>query len=478
MSQKRKLLSNSLSLLINKLTQGISTFVLSAAIGRTLGAYSLGQYLLAISYYYIFVNIASQGFRTLFTRELAREPEKTPVYLVSGTVLQFFFSIIGYVAMVIVVYLLPYSADTSLICYITGLTIVPFALSNITEAIFQAQEKMHLIAISTVPIYILRLLAMIWVMQLHYGIEYVAGILVFSESLILVIEWLLIINITKPKWQIQRDFIWDTIKRARTFFAIEGIGIVASKIDILILSLLGSEFLIGLYGVVIQLMQPFMIISTSLTSAAFPAISKAVYLGKEMQRQEAENLLKSLLCMALPFSLGLVFFGKELLLLIYNDPSFTQVTLVLSIMSLTVITSSFSRVFSYVLIANGFEKFNLLEVTITTAVGPLLGVLLISQYKLMGAALMCLAMSFTNVSILMYAVYSRIFQLRLWQFMRRPLLISVLMSIVFLILKNINLNFLWTLSISILVYSALVGLLVMREFGVFSSVWQKFLRKG
>ncbi|HEY9708745.1 MAG TPA: polysaccharide biosynthesis C-terminal domain-containing protein, partial [Oculatellaceae cyanobacterium] len=253
---------------------------------------------------------------------------------------------------------------------------------------------------------------------------------------------------------------------------------VASKIDILILSLLGSEFLIGLYGVVIQLMQPFMIISTSLTSAAFPAISKAVYLGKEMQRQEAENLLKSLLCMALPFSLGLVFFGKELLLLIYNDPSFTQVTLVLSIMSLTVITSSFSRVFSYVLIANGFEKFNLLEVTITTAVGPLLGVLLISQYKLMGAALMCLAMSFTNVSILMYAVYSRIFQLRLWQFMRRPLLISVLMSIVFLILKNINLNFLWTLSISILVYSALVGLLVMREFGGFSSVWQKFLRKG
>lgn len=478
MSQKRKLFSNYLSMLINKLTQGISTFVLTAAIGRTLGADSLGQYLLALSYYYIFVNIASQGFRTLFTREIAREPEKTPVYLVNGTLLQFVFSIFGYVAMVIVVYLLPYSADTTLICYITGLTIIPFALSNITEAIFQAQEKMHLIAISTVPIYILRLLAMIWVMQLHYGIGYVAGILVFSESLILVIEWLLITRITKPQWQIQRDFIWNTIERARTFFAIEGIGIVASKIDILILSLLGSEFLIGLYGVVIQLMQPFMILSTSLISAAFPAISKAVYLGKERQRQEAENLLKSLLCMALPFSVGLVFFGKELLLLIYNNPSFTQVSLVLSLMSITVITSSFSRVFSYVLIANGFEKLNLLEVTITTAIGPLVGVVLISQYKLLGAALMCLTMSFTNVSILMYAVYSRIVQLRLWQFMRLPLIITVLMSIVFLVLKNTNLNFLWTLSISLFVYSVLAGLLVIREFGGFSSVWQKLLKQG
>jgi O-antigen/teichoic acid export membrane protein len=476
MSEKRKLLLNSLSMVANRLVQGVSTFILTAAIARNLGAGALGEYLLSISYYYIFVNISSQGFKTLFTREIAREPEETPVYLVSGTLLQFIFSVIAYVALVVVVFLLPYNADTSLLCYITGLTVVPFALSNITEAIFQAQEKMHLIAISTVPVYILRLLVMLWIMQLDYGIEYVAGILVISESLILVIEWLIMINIIKIKWQIKQDFIWNTIKAARTFVAIEGIGIVAGKIDILILSLLGSEFLLGLYGIVTQLMQPFYIISNSLALAAFPRMSKAVYSGKEEQRQEAENLIKLLLCMSLPFLMGLLFYGKELLLFIYHNPSFTQAVVVLNLTALTLITSSFTRTFSYVLIANGFEKFNLLEVTITTIVGGFAGIVLISEYKLLGAALMGLAMSLTNFSILMYAVYSRIFRLRLWPVIRLPLLISSLMLIVFLILQKINLDFLLTLIVATCSYSVFVGLVIAHKLSLFNSVWQKLSR--
>jgi O-antigen/teichoic acid export membrane protein len=473
MSEKHKLLVNSLSMVANRLVQGVTTFVLTAAIARTLGAYALGQYLLSISYYYIFVNISSQGFKTLFTREIAREPEETSVYLVSGTLLQFIFSVIGYVALVVVVFVLPYSADTSLICYITGLSIVPFALSNITEAIFQAQEKMHLIAISTVPVYILRLLVMLWVMQLHYGIGYVAGILVISESLILIIEWLLLINIFQIKWQIKQNFIWNTIKAARTFLAIEGMGIIAGKIDILILSLLGSEFLLGLYGIVTQLMQPFYIISNSLTLAAFPRMSKAVYLGREQQREEAENIITSLLCLGLPFCIGLLFFGKELLLFVYHEPSFTQAVFVLNLTALTLITSSFTRTFSYVLIANSFEKFNLLEVIVTTIVGGLAGIVLISQYKLLGATLMSLAMSFTNFGILMYAVYSRIFMLRLLRVIRLPLLISSLMLIVFLIIKKINLDFLLTLIVATCSYSIFGGLAIIYKFGGFNSVWQK-----
>lgn len=477
MSEGHKLAINSISMLVNRLTQGIATFVLTAAIARTLGAYALGQYLLAISYYCIFVNLASQGFKTLFTRELARDPEITPVYLVSGTVLQFVFSIIAYVSLVVVVFLLHYSADTSFICYIIGLTIVPFGLSNITEAIFQAQEKMHLIAISTVPVYILRLLAMLWAMQLHYGIEYIAGILVFSESLILVIEWVLLTKIVKPDWQIRLDFIWNTIKATRTFFAIEGMGIIATKIDILILSILGSEVLIGIYGAVSQLLQPFYIISSSITLAAFPGMSKAVYLGKDKQRHFTENVIDILLCIGLPFFIGLLFFGRELLLFLYKDPSFAQATVILHIVSLSLITSNFSRSFSYLLIANGFEKFNLLEVGLTTTVGGLAGVLLISQYKLLGAALMNLAMTFTNFSVFTYVVYSRIFSLHLWRVMRRPLLLSTFMLIVFVILQKINLDFSLTIILATLSYVVFAGFLGICAFGGFDSVRQKLLSR-
>lgn len=468
MAQKNKLIGNSISMLVNRLTQGIATFVLTATIARTLGADALGQYLLAINYYFIFVNVASQGFKTLFTRELTHNPEIAPIYLVNGTLVQLVFGAIGYIAMAIVVSILPYSDPTSHICYLMGIMIIPFALSNITEAIFQAQEKMHLIAFSTVPIYILRLLAIIWILSLHYGLEYVSGILIISESLILIIQWILLIPIVKPKWQIDIAFIWKAIETARTFFALEGMGIIASRIDLLILSLLGSEALVGIYGAIGQLLQPYDIVSSSLALAAFPSMSKAVIESKAKQQQVTEHVIEILLCISLPFLVGILFIGDRLLLFIYQNPDFNDRAIILHIISLSLITAAFSRPFNYLLIANGLEKLNLTEVLITTVIGGLTGIFLISQYKLMGAAFMSLAISFTNFSVMMFFVSTRLFHLRLLKIMYRPLLISFLMSLVFLLLEQINLNFLVTIGLATLFYTTIAGLLIPRKSGKFS----------
>ncbi|WP_335215353.1 oligosaccharide flippase family protein [Nostoc sp.] len=475
MVEKYKFISNSLSMIVNRLAQSITAFVLTASIARTLGAEALGQYLLAYSYYFIFVGIASQGLKTLFTRELAREPEKTPIYLMSGTWLQLIFSFFSYGVLVIVVFLLPYSSKTSTICYIMGLTIIPFALSNITEAIFQAQEKMHLIAISTVPVYILRVIIMIWAMQLKYGIESLGAILCFSETLILVIEWIFIIRLVKIEWQIDGNFVLNTIKNARTFFAIEGIAVLNGRVQILILSLLGNEFLVGLFGGITQLLLPFSIIANSITLAMFPRFSKAVDQGRDRQRQIAENVIEILLIMALPLLIGLLFFGKDLLVLIYN-PSFAQANLALRLSAISLVFLPFIRSLAYVLVANGFEIVNLREVVITTTLGSLGGVALVSQYQLLGAALMALLMTIIGFSQYVYFTYTRLFSLNLWRIMRRPLLICFLMLPIFILLEKISLDFMYTLIIATCAYGLFVIYLGIRAFGGFRFLWMKLLK--
>ncbi|MCC5635514.1 oligosaccharide flippase family protein [Nostoc sp. CHAB 5844] len=477
MVEKRKLISNSLAMLINRLTQSIATFVLTAAIARILGAEALGQYLLAFSYYFIFVSIASQGLKILFTRELAREPEKTPIFLTNGTLLQFIFSLIGYVALCIVVFLLPYSTETSIICYIMGLTIIPFSLSNITEAIFQAQERMHLIALSTVPIYIARVLVMIWAMQMTYGVDTLAELLLVSEAIILVIQWLLLIGTVNLKWQIDQDFIWNSIKAARTFLAIEGIAVVNSRLQILILSLLGNEFLVGIYGGIVQLMQPFIIVANSMATAIFPSLSKAVTQGKENQRQITENFIEILLVIALPLLIGCLFFSKDLLVFLYN-PSFAQGSLALNVITLTLLFLPFNRSLSYLLVANGFEKFNLREVVITTIIGSFAGVLLVSKFQLLGAATTDLFIKLLAFSQYVYYTYSRLFSLNLWRVLCRPLLVSTLMLPVLIVLQKVNLNFLLTLMISTSYYALIVGYLGVNTLGGPRAVWLKLLKKA
>src|SRR5215468_8066724 len=117
---RHKLIGNSLALLANQVTQNATSFLLSISIARILGPYELGQYSLAFSYYFIFMTMSSQGLKTLLTRELAKHPEKVAMCLVSGTLLQFIFSTVGYLALVALVLVLPYRGSTTIICYIVG----------------------------------------------------------------------------------------------------------------------------------------------------------------------------------------------------------------------------------------------------------------------------------------------------------------------------------------------------------------------
>jgi len=478
MSEQRKFFKNSFSMLVSRLAQSVTTFVLTATIARTLGADALGQYLLAFSFYYIFMSITSQGLKVFFTRELSRAPLEVPAYLINGTLLQFIFSAIGYLALVIVVYLLPYSAGTKTICYIMGLTIFPFSLSNITEAIFQAQERMHLIAIATVPVYVLRLLIMIWLLDQQYQIKYLAVLIALSETLVLFVEWILLLRTLNLQWRVRWDVIQAAVYSSRTFVAIEAVGIIASKLQILMLSLLGSELLVGIYGGIEQLMQPFYIVCNSLLIAAFPKMSKTVELGREKQRKTTENILEMLLCIALPLSVGLLFFADKLLGFVYKDLAFQQGVKPLQLTALTLVTFTFLRTLGYVLLANGFEKFNLIEVSVATLLGGVAGIFWIPQYKLMGAAYVTLLMSSTSAAIFVYVVCTRLFPLHLWNFITRPLVIVIMMLPIFVILSQAKLSFLMVLIITVFTYVFLSGLIGVHALGGSRAAYDKLFEKG
>ena len=466
---QRKLVGNSLAMLSNRLTQSIATFILTAAIARLLGPEALGQYLLAFSYYFIFVGIASEGVRILLLRELSRNLDEIPAFLVNGSLLQLLLSLIGYAVLLILVILLPYSPETTLACGIMGLAVIPFSLSNITEATFQAQERMHLIAASTVPIYLLRLILMIGIMHLGYGINAVCGLFVCSEFLILAIEWGLILPTVQLKWQIKLDLMWQLFLACRTFVMIGGIAIISNRLQILLLSLLASEVLIGIYGGITQILQPFWIAANSVIQASFPKLSQSIE-SRQEQQQISENILEILLCISLPFLVGLWFIGSDLLQLVYGA-EFAGAQLPLRIAAAALIFLPFSRALSHVMVANGLERLNLIEVIITNTLGTILGVFLISRYQLVGAATTDLAINILGFCQFTFVVHRRIFPVRFWTVLYRPLIVSGLMAMLFLLLHHQQI---WlTLLISLPVYCLLALAVGIHSLGGHQMVWAK-----
>ncbi|MBF2050845.1 MAG: oligosaccharide flippase family protein [Elainella sp. C42_A2020_010] len=456
MPGQRQLIGNSFSVILGRLTQGVTSFIITAAIARSLGSQALGQYLIGFTYYFIFMSIIAQGFRTLFIRELSRNPSDAPICLVSGTLLQLVASLIGYILLCITIFLFPYSDETSTVCYIIGLAIIPFSLSNIPEAIMQAQEKMHLIAISTVPIYILRVGSIIWAMELGFQINQIALIFVLSETLILLIEWVLVLKLVQPNWRVNWRFIRQTTGSVRTFLALFAIDVLNSRRQLLILSVFGSEALVGLFGGILQFMMPFDIVNQGVLNAVFPRLSKAASSGGSGLRRPVEQLLEVSLCLAVPYVIGLFFIGKELLALVYQNREFADTSIPLSLVAISLIVIALCSPLSQALVAGGLERINLREVIVNALIGGIISVVLISRYQLIGAALTPIITAAISLSQFAYSVHVRLFQVNLWAVIRRPLFVGGFMLLVFMGLQQLEQDVLLKAAMATGLYSLLI----------------------
>ncbi|MBZ0282929.1 MAG: oligosaccharide flippase family protein [Anaerolineae bacterium] len=389
--------------------------------------------MLAVAYYFLFMAIGSQGLKVLFVRELSRDIQQAPKYLGNGTWLQLAFCAFCYAALVIIVWVLPYTEDTAQVCYILGLAIIPFSLSNVTETIFQTFNKLHLMAISTVPIYIVRVTLSVVLMKLGYGIVVIAWIQVVSEVIILILQWLFILRFLKPQWRIDWSFLKTTFLMSRSFIVIEGVTVLQTRLQAVLLSLLAGEVIVGLYGAITQIMQPFQIINHSIIVSVFPTMSKSVVLGMEQQKKLTQRVLEALLLFALPTIVIIFFLGEQLLIFLYRDPEFALGADALKITAVALISVAVYRPLGYLLVANRLEHINMREVIITTILGLAIAVPLIGRFQLLGAALVYVIMQLSSFIQYVYAVYSELFKVNVWATVRRPLLLSGLTAVVLLI---------------------------------------------
>jgi O-antigen/teichoic acid export membrane protein len=271
--------------------------------------------------------------------------------------------------------------------------------------------------------------------------------------------------------------MWNTTKASGSFIVIEGISVLGYRLQVFILSLLGGELVVGLYGAVLQLMQPFQIISHSVVLAVFPKMSKAIDSGKDSQRQITQLTIEILLMVALPLILGLTFFGKDLLILLYREQSFGEAQFALNVFAIGLIASSFVRPLSYLLVANGFEKVNLWQVFITTILDCLISLILVSQYKLNGAAVTVIFTDYIALLIYYIETSRRLFTLQLWSIISRPLIIVIAMLPVFIALKSFDSNIVSVLIISSLIYFILIGILAFYTIYNSNDEWAKLLLK-
>ena len=121
--------------------------VFTIAVARALGAEDFGLFSSAIAFGNLFGLLATFGFQSLLTREVARYPENTGDYLGRIIVIELIFSMIAVLAMLSVQVFLGYPPQRVFLVAIVGVTMLISALLNVLAAFFRAHQHTDLEAV-------------------------------------------------------------------------------------------------------------------------------------------------------------------------------------------------------------------------------------------------------------------------------------------------------------------------------------------
>jgi O-antigen/teichoic acid export membrane protein len=429
-SSVRRIVGNAIFILMSDVVNRASTFVLYALVARYLGAFEFGQMSLALMLFYTFQVFATAGLKTLVTREVAKDQTETDKYLVNGSVVVVVSSLLSITTLLLFVRLINYSRDTASIILLLSLGLLPYSLSVICEAVFQAWERMHYIAYVNVSVNIAKVSLAFLILSRGYSLYHLIILLLASYVAIGGIEWWLIFrHIIKPRLQIDPNFSLAMIKSASTFLGIDGLIAIRASLDIILLSKLATETEVGLYTAAAQLIVPVMLIYQSVVSSIFPAMCRRFEPGFQSLKRITEDLIELLLAIALPTVIGLFLLADLMFLLLYGNKDFLLASDPLRIMIWDLIFIALTHGLGQVLLVGLREKVTLRIVAINALVNLVFGLILIGQFSLIGAAIAVLLTGIINFFQHYVPVSKLLSKITLGRLVWKPVVASTCMAI-------------------------------------------------
>jgi O-antigen/teichoic acid export membrane protein len=280
---------------------------------------------------------------------------------------------------------------------------------------------MHYIVWANAPVNIAKVGFAFVILATDQGLYSVIAVLLASYVAVAVVEWLVVLRlIVQPRGRFDLRLATRTVRHTSTFLGIDALVAVVASLNIILLSHLESERTIGLYSAAAQLLVPLVLVYQNSILSTFPLMTRRAQSGRERLTSVVERTGEVLVAIGLLVVLPLFFLAEPTLSLLYGD-DFRPAADALRVMLWALLLSGLTATFGQVLYAGLAEGVNLRLVATAVVVGLVAGLVLISRYGLIGAAVSLLIVRVVDFTLHYLAASKRLPQLRLWPMIWKPL---------------------------------------------------------
>lgn len=305
-------------LLAQLMTWGL-TLLLTIFLPRYLGATAVGQLHIGQSLWTVMGVLATFGMDTLLTKEIARQPERVGDLLGVTLVLRGLLYL-GTVALVALFLLVAnYSLQTAAVIAIVGVGNLLWQIIGAFQASLQGLERMEYISLGNVGGKAFNTAISILLLLLGYGVLVIAAVAIGAALLTLLLQAFFLRRMVPIHLSLDRELAgW--MLRAGVPYLLSGLFLVAyMQLDVIVISLLVNERVVGWYGAADRLFGTLLFIPTVFVTAVFPALSRMHVETPEQLPAVMSRSFNLLLLLSMPIGLGVMVIADPVVTLLFGQ---------------------------------------------------------------------------------------------------------------------------------------------------------------
>jgi O-antigen/teichoic acid export membrane protein len=308
---------------------------------------------------------------TYLNKRIARNPETVAGLIGTSLVIRTAFFVIGFGLVAAYAFVVNYSIQVFWILFIIGISILFQQYATVFRSALEGFERMHFIALADVFSKLFTTVVGITLLLHGSGVLLIATISIGASLISLGIQSYYFKQTQAIRLRFNRSLAVEMLRESTTYLSVLIFRTIYIQIDIIVISLLVNETVIGWYGAADSLFGTLLFVPSVLITAVFPALSRLFEENEEALKQLMHRSFILLLLLSVPIGLGLFAIADNVVVLLFGE-EFVNSGPVLAIMGIVLIfTYQNMLIGRFLLATNRQRKWAVVMAVATLATIPL-----------------------------------------------------------------------------------------------------------
>ena len=417
---------------------------------RYLGGGGFGDYIIVITFVYIFSVIADLGLYSIVVREISQEGADEEKIVNNAWTLRLVagFFILGSAFFISLIF--PYSESVKMGIGIAAIGFWILSNTQVLMGLFQKHLAMDKVAIAEILGRVIQLLFVCICVKFDLGFLYI----IFSIFLGAIFNFALILFFTSKYIKIRPRFdfkFWKKLLKQAYPLAISAILVlIYFKLDTIFLSVMKSREAVGVYGLSYKILENLIFFPAMIVGLTMPIMSRHIFSNKERFQSVVQRTLNFLIIAVVPMIVGVFFISDKIIKLLGGGEGFNDSPLVLNILMAALGFIFLGALFSNIIIAANKQKILARIYFVGMVFNIITNFIFIPRYSYFGAAATTVATELLVTILMIWVVYKSVNFFPSFAVLFKALLASSLMAFA---LYHFNyLNILYLLVLGAVVY--------------------------